>query len=228
MKPPFIFTVLLLASCVAAAHALELNSSSLLVSDSRQNAILLVDPFKNSSTELSGDSRGVGPALHVPEGMFVATNGHILVCDRKQKALLSIDPRSGNRTIVSANGSRGNGVAFIAPRAVAPGPNNTWLVVDNHLDGIVIVQSNGDRNLLEQSSTEISLSVPVAVISEKNIAWVLDQKRRRILQVDLKTGDRSIVSDDQSTGPDFQFPRSMQLLRRGAVVVSDSRLNAII
>ena len=92
--------------------------SRLFATDFALDAVFTVDIESGDrqiySSTLSDTPRGSGPSLNNPFGMDVASDGTIYVSDIGLRAVFAID-LDGNRTIISSNEGKGEGVKFGSP-----------------------------------------------------------------------------------------------------------------
>ncbi len=140
-------------------------------------------------------------------------NNRALVTARSVNVLLAIDLVSGERSVVSGMGV-GSGPDFSAPRDVTlDSVRNRAIVVDQGADAIIAVNLlTGDRTILSDNMTGsgpdfITPSVAAMDFTNQRM-FVIDgdglNRFNAILEVDIVTGERSIIADSTTgTGHDF-------------------------
>ena len=231
----------------------------LLVVDSGEDAIFSVDLDNGDRTIISDDDDtdnnnaqvGTGPGFDIPNSIALDSsdpaNPRLFVVDSSLDAVISVDLNTGNRTVISddddefnGNAEVGTGIGFNSPRSVTlddRDPDNlALLVVDSGLDAVIAVDvATGNRTVLsddEDSSngnaevgSGAEFSSPQSIILDNrdpdNIrALVTDTSLRAIIAVDLTTGDRTVLSDDNDAfnnnamvgnGLGFLIPASLTL-----------------
>ncbi|MEZ5507028.1 MAG: hypothetical protein R3F38_14110 [Gammaproteobacteria bacterium] len=155
-----------------------------------------------------------------------------ITVDANGGAILAIDLDTGNRVVIASN-ERGTGVEFSFPRAITladevlcssllSGATHCGIVADAGLRALLLVDLGaGDRVLLsgETLGSGPALSFPLGIAlsqdcgGSEQCALVLDLDRLALFRVNLQTGDRVIISDDDTgSGPTFQLPTSVLVL----------------
>ncbi len=233
-----------------------------LTIDSRLRAVVAVDLLSGDRTVLSDsvmpDSLN---AFLGPVGIALDTvNDRALVVDNRLRAVVAVDLLTGARTIVS------NDDLPIRPVPIPPAntgvPVNPFnnpvaivldgaraLIADAGLRAVVAVDlSTGARTILSNSTTPtdglnpLSSPISIAVDSASSRALVVDTGLRAIVAVNLLSGARTIVSnDDTPTRPapippattgvpvnPFSSPSGIVLNGTGPALVTDPGLRAVL
>lgn len=145
---------------------------------------------------------------------------------------------------VSTAGGPGAGPDLLEPTDfVIDDAAGRALVVDNGLDAVLAIDlASGDRQVLSGPGIGLGpdLGLPCAILLDgpgralvldgnfNNTAFLGGQGQRRILSIDLVSGERSVVSDD-STGAGSGFAAPLDMIRDGArLLVSDNAFRSII
>lgn len=219
-----------------------------LVTDTEETAVVAVDLDSGNRAVIASNERGAGPDLIVPHSMVVAdgalcnavfagvTRCAILV-DAALRAILAVDLQFGDRMILS-DGVIGSGPEFSFPSAIALSADcvdapHCALILDSNQAALFAVNlESGARVILSDerngSGPNFQLPTTVAAIGECNgvlpagapCALVADAEAGALLAVDLASGHRTVVSDDdegavrRGNGPQLDIPV--------AVVVADS------
>ena len=94
------------------------NSNRVFATDFANDAVFAIDIETGNrsiySSAFTDTPRGEGPTLNNPFGIDVADDGTIYVSDMGLRAVFAIDA-DGNRTIISSNEGKGEGVKFGSP-----------------------------------------------------------------------------------------------------------------
>lgn len=187
-------------------------------------AVVEVNPGTGARTLISGRGQGKGPALAVPESVAVEASGDLLVADEGATGgtqLLRITPATGDRVVLSANGT-GSGPTLTG--ASVGLENGVIYLMDQNGTIMSVDPLSGDRTLISGPTlgTGPGFAFPVSMASDSaSSVVVLDMAQRptghgysvgALIRVDLTTGDRTIVSEDGNpTGsPVFDAPIDVQ------------------
>ena len=162
---------------------------------------------------------GAGPTLFGPSGIGVINNSRVLVSNYAADEIIEVILQSGDRTILSADGTQGNGPPFSQPDGIAVGTSGLAYVTDA-LEGAVFSVdmttgngTRGDRVILSGGAVGSGPAFvrPVGIILDdaNNRVIVTDYDANLLLSVGMNNGNRSILSDANSnvgSGPAFIFP----------------------
>lgn len=201
---------------------------------------------------------GAGPPFLGPRFVALAAGGQILVADRSIPgiyAIVSVDPDTGARTTLSGcvdaacSAVVGAGPAMRRLFGIVLGPDGRLFVADD-LAVYAIEPGSGDRVLLS-GCPDASCAVPVGagpafgepadlVVAKDGSLLVPYRLEGRLFgslrRIDPATGERVLVSGCESLdcdtvrggGPAFAEPFGVGFDRRGRLLVSDSRLDALL
>lgn len=105
------------------------------VGDNTRNALFLINPINGRRTIVSGDptgkDEGSGPAFGTLRDIALHPSGDILVADVSNAAILRVDPVTGDRTILSDNGTPDGVNPFSQITGAFARPNGQVFVGDN-------------------------------------------------------------------------------------------------
>jgi hypothetical protein len=181
---------------------------------------------------------GAGPTLFGPSGIGVINNSRVLVSNYAADEIIEVILQNGDRTILSADGTQGNGPPFSQPDGIAVGTSGLAYVTDA-LEGAVFSVdmttgngTRGDRVILSGGAVGSGpvFVRPVGIILDdaNNRAIVTDYDANLLLSVGMNNGNRSILSDANSnvgSGPAFIFPAGIAFdVANNRAVVSGGNL----
>ncbi len=201
---------------------------------------------------------GTGPPFLGPRFVALAAGGQVLVADRSLPgiyAIVRVDPATGARTTISgcANATCsavvGAGPAIRRLFGIALGPDGRLFVADD-LAVYAIDPDSGDRVLLS-GCADAHCAVPVGagpafgepadLVVAKDGSLLVPYRLEGSLfgslrRIDPATGERVLISGCESLdcdsvrggGPAFAEPFGVGFDRRGRLLVSDSRLDALL
>jgi hypothetical protein len=189
-------------------------------SAARRPAVIEVNPGTGARTLISGRGQGSGPALQVPVSVAVEASGDILVADEGATAgtqLLRITPATGDRVVLSANGT-GTGPTLTGSSLGLEG--GVIYLMDQAGTIMSVDPVTGDRTLISGPTrgTGPGFAFPVSMASDSaNSVVVLDMKQAPVgpgfglgalIRVDLATGNRTVLSVDGTPkgSPVFDTP----------------------
>ena len=210
------------------------DGNSLFVVDSDLLALLKVDLVTGDRVVVSDASTGSGPVFGFPTSLVVSqSEDTVYVADMVNDAVYSVDLQTGNRTPVSDNVGTGTGTSFSVVYGIDINGDETKLyVVDAVLDALMEVDiATGNRVIISDSGTgtggHLENSYGLALNSAKTKAYVTNQSAGAgsLVEIDLASGNRSVVSDASTgIGRDLTEPSSVALSPDGlkAYVVEDS------
>ena len=182
--------------------------------------VVEVNPATGARTLISGGGRGSGPALAVPDTVAVEASGDILVSNEGVTGgtqLLRINPATGDRVVLSANGT-GTGPTITG--ASVGLENGVIYLMDQNGTIMSVDPLTGDRTLISGPTrgTGPGFVFPVSMASDSaNSVVVLDMKQApagpgfglgALIRVDLATGNRTVLSVDGTPkgSPVFDTP----------------------
>jgi hypothetical protein len=180
------------------------------------NQVVQVNKSSGVRTVISGGTGGLGtgPALNIPRSVAVEASGDILVGDDNPSGfasrILRIDPATGNRTLLTG-AARGSGPAFAPFGVYVTIAGGVIYAVDPTGEVMSVDAVTGDRTLVSGATrgTGSMLVDPVSIApGPAGAVAVLDQNSAggpgasSLVQVDLASGDRSVVSSNAQNPSD--------------------------
>ncbi|GJM25509.1 MAG: hypothetical protein DHS20C16_19240 [Phycisphaerae bacterium] len=206
------------------------DDGSLIGADSVDDRIVRINRATGAATLISGAGAGSGPELDRPLRLFLDADGSLLVTTQL-RLVFRIDPTTGNRTLLLDDSD---------PNDFFP---DSFSGIATTADGTIYVTGGGDGPLIARVDLQaaalvdvdfenITFSVPDIVPSGGNTALVIDAGRRAIVEVNLTSGDETIISNvdtqfgpadtEVGTGPDFgQPPRAIAVAEDGTIYEAD-------
>jgi hypothetical protein len=170
--------------------------------------LFMIEWSEDRLTALRGGSTGAGPRLWAPRGVAVDWSQDLAyVVDKHVDALFSIDLQDGSRTIVGHLASCREEQPLADPLGVALAPSGKEvLVLDERAALAAIDRESGNCRIVsdQDRGTGPSFHSPwdIAVMPDRDVAYVADWELDALLEVDLNTGDRAVVSDEaHGSGP---------------------------
>lgn len=218
------------------------SAGRVLVSDTRENAVISVDLATSARTLLSGEGAGAGDNFQTPAGMSldvetglygqVDSAGQVVVADPDAAALVAVNLATGTRTVLSG-GPAGTGPAFSAPKGVFFDPGDAaasvpgrYLVVDEDANALFAVDpANGARTIISDATTGTGpeLGRPQGVTLELDAdgrtgrALVVTADPAALISVDLTTGERKEISGpNEGDGEPLSAPLAVLMELRKA------------
>lgn len=184
--------------------------------------------------------RGDGPTILEPISIaYRATPETVYVVDVFRNGILSVDTTTGDRVLLSDDndevdglGMVGTGVGLGGPRGIATDvANGRLLVVDESLRALVSVGlATGNRTVISddadsanggaQVGTGPGFVGPAWIARDGSRAIVCDTTLAALFSVDLATGNRTVISDDDDTtngnamvgtGPSLSFAKGLTI-----------------
>ncbi|MFG1496757.1 hypothetical protein ABMA57_09000 [Saccharospirillum sp. HFRX-1] len=168
-----------------------------------------------------------------------SVNNRALVVDSGLKALLEVNLNNGERTVISDATIGGGDKAFSSPNAIAlDSIHNRALVVDSGLKALLDVNlSTGERRVISDNDTEnggpaFNFPIAIALDNDNKRALVIDNENSpALLAVDLNTGERRVISDNDTkgSGQTFATPTAITLdSDNNRALVLDAFLNVVL
>lgn len=217
--------------------AVEL-SGNFVVVDAGSGVVLRVLPATGERSVVSRPtSVGSGPSFQSPLGIAVEADGNLVVVEDGffgRKAVVRVDPITGVRTIVSDT-NRGEGPLLENPLTIATEPDGQLVVVDvaglfpDLAPRIVRVDRfSGDRTIVSGAGTGRgpAFQSPSGIAVERDGFLVVADAGillpPRILRIDPRTGDRTVVSGPLTgSGPLFENTFNIAVEAAGHLLVID-------
>jgi len=203
-----------------APLGLSFHAGALWSTDTWLDAAIRVDPATGARSVASGYSIGSGTIFANGRGAhYDAAGKRVLGWDPGLAQLIAVSLVDGARTILSG-ATIGNG----------PAPNGAWDMVvtagkaflANNTEIRAIDLASGDRSIVSSSMVGQGPALMPSFGPQDSITsdlsgqtlWVLNNKR--LLRVDVATGDRTLVADDAGTGTGPPMADSQDLLYDGS------------
>jgi len=167
----------------------------------------------------SHDNKGI-PFKNFNQIVADIPNNRLLVADLGLNVIFSVQFETGERDLFVSN-KHGNGPSMENPVALKYGGENEAFVVDNQLESIFSINlETGNRKVVSaygKSETEETgkgpqIDEPVSIVINPSLthAWVSMREQENILEVDLESGDRSLLEPDPSLGATaFKLPSGL-------------------
>ncbi len=211
--------------------AMDTTRGRVLVADSSASALFAINLSNGDRTVLQGQ----GAFFAEPRGVVVSNdNSTAYVADGEISTLFAVDLGTGDRTVI-ADSTIGLG-PWIDPRRVLIGdPGHVW-VLDYITDAIVDVElSTGHRSVTAWSSagTGPHMGGPWGIAVHPT-RWnepvlVTDNFYERVYALDLSIGQRRVLSDLVSAGPNLDQPYGITWDVQGnRALLVDAVLDALI
>lgn len=179
--------------------------------DSSPGRVVSVDPVTGVRQVLSSAEVGDGDLFEVPKSIMVGEEGLFVIDSREEgETLVHIDQESGDRSLVSNISIRDNGY----PSNLIPSDNrNQAYVVDEETLYLVNLDGSGMEVITNSEiggDIEYMHFTDLVKSNAENQILVTGSAVESIVSIDTNTGDRAIVSsNDSSEGPDMFFPTDM-------------------
>lgn len=208
-----LWPVLWLWLCLAAGHATaEPAPGALLIADAGLDAVLAVDPDSGDRADVSSAAVGTGQPLLLAHDIIVLPDLRLLVADSQLDALVVIDPATGDRTIASC--------ADLASRCVAAGDPFVCCTGSGTGDSGAPCAAVG-------TGPEFS-NLQRVVHTDDGRLLATDAVEEVIFEIDLATGDRSILSGmGVGTGVALDGPIGLAIESAGTLLVADNFLRGV-
>lgn len=173
--------------------------------------IYAVDPVTGDRSLLSGSSVdgstpvGTGPELAVRAITMSPDPNIIYATSFNLDAVIAVEIDTGNRTIISADGVAGDGPAFTQPLGIDIADDGTIFVSDLGTDGgaaFMVDPVTGDRTLITgETSLGSGVAInPFGIGVFEDLAGIPGRRvlladGNGLIEVDLATGDRTLISE---------------------------------
>lgn len=164
--------------------------------DSRLRAVIGTDLATGDRWVVSDAVTGGGPLMVVPNDLFLVGDGTALVSDNGIDGVFRIDLETGERAIVSG-GAVGSGPPMGWPRAVTRGPEGDTWVADSNLGALVRVEAEGRRTVVSsaRAGDGETWRQPQGLVVQDGLAYVVDDLRDALVEVDPATAEQRVVAD---------------------------------
>jgi DNA-binding beta-propeller fold protein YncE len=222
--------------------AVNLTGTQAVIFDDRTDALMTMDLTTGERTLIADDATGMGGDIVRLEQLALNAAGDtVYSVDAPAVTVVSIDVATGDRTVISG-GAIGGGEALQVPIGLAlDEANGKLLVGDDGANRLFAVDlAGGQRTLLSGADALGALigAGPVFATIEavafdalNNRVLVADSGLLALMSVDLATGNRTIVSSNETVGagPPLVFPVGVALgANAGEAFVADRGMGAIV
>ena len=226
------------------------SSGMIVVADTFNNRIRLVNPTSGVVTTLAGSSQGsvdgtgTGANFYYPLSVAVIpSSGMIVVADTFNNRIRLVNPASGVVTTLAGSGNydfadgTGTGASFRRPGAVAVTSTGDIIVSDsdNHrirlvtLAGVVTtLAGSGNYDFADGTGAGASFRLPRGLaVTSTGVIVVADAENNRIRLVTLAgvvttlAGSSGGFADGTGTGATFASPTGVAITSSGVLVVSE-------
>ena len=197
--------------------------------DQLLETLVMVDLITGDRQLLPNNAIGTGPRIESPHS-FALTSDGLLISESAKSRLLNVNPDNGNRNVVVDAPEQFNFQGLTVDQ------RRNRAFVFNHIGSSaeLMVMDLSTKELRVLSSTTVG-SGPDFITAEKityhsglNRILVADSGARALIAVNPDTGERSILSDNDSTGVDFDLPTGLAVNRDGSrALVVDSNLGVL-
>ena len=189
---------------VTGVTAGQIIPGDIIVTDPKQNAVILVDPVTGDTTTISAGGLFFNDLIR---GIVIHPNGKLYVT--VPGGIIRVDPVSGIQTTFSSGGN------FSQPIGIAIDTNGFLFIVDNNGGVIRVDPSTGDQTLI--SSGGIFQSLNSIAVDASGDLLVTDTAADSIFRVDPVTGGQTTVS----TGGSLANPSGIAIDANGDLLISD-------
>ncbi len=207
-----------------------------------------VDILTGNRTIISNNSNGLGDDFSTPRALCLnVLENKAYVTDSGVDAIFEVDLVTGNRRIIS-DAVTGSGPNLSSPKSITLNSSeNTLYVSDSEwvsgdfVGSIIEVDIvTGNRTVVSDAmiGSGPSLSSPHSItlntkdnkIYVSDSSWAGDGYLGKIVEIDLATGNRTVISSDTvGAGPEFEYITSFSLVQeKGKAYVTDSSLGAVL
>jgi sugar lactone lactonase YvrE len=178
------------------------------VSDTKQKKIISINLSTGSRQILSGSTNGSGMRLESPKSLvFDKVRNRLLVADTILNIVFSVDTQTGKRDYFISN-RFGQGLIINSPTAIKAVSEKSAYIIDTKTNNLIKVDLvNGNRTLISSGKDTSQGSGPLfdtpsglSINANTNTAWVIDRELAAIFEIDLSTGDRSILAVETKMG----------------------------
>ena len=203
---------------IGLVGAVFLGDTQAAAVDRDLDTVVVIDLASGDRRLLPGNAIGEGPRFNTPRG-FVQLDDRIFVSDSQSNQILVVDRVTGDRSIFVD----GADSLLNQPRALTlDGENNRLLVIDNVDEAarlLTIDLSDQSLTLLSGDGVGIGpeLLEPAGVVLDRSNdrLLVVDQDQDALLAIELGTGNRSVITNQESEGPEIGFLTGVALSRDG-------------
>ena len=206
-------------------------SQQAIVLDRDMESLIVVDLISGERSLLTNNAIGSGLRFNQPHSLADLGGNRALVTDSTSGRLFEVDLTNGNRELILDNPDQ-----FNLQATALDTPNNRAFFINNTEGDPELVEFNlSTKELRVISSTTIgsgpTLAFPEDIVFSpvSNRVFVIDSLARALFEIDIATGNRSIILDNSNSGLEFDTPLSLAVngAETTAFVGDDGALIAI-
>ena len=215
-------------------------SDKLWLLDEDTKRIIEIDSNSGLRSILSeaGDSKGT-PFKYFNQVVMDSQSERLLVSDTELNVIFSVALDTGIRELFISN-RHGNGPSLTTPKSLKHAGSETALVLDSTLEALVSINlATGNRHIISTAGSDnieeigagprMKSPIGIELNSDFSKAWISMREQASILEVDLMTGNRSLLNpipiEDATT---FKLPNGISYdADNNQILVSDIYLDRI-
>ena len=206
-------------------------SQQAIVLDRDMESLIVVDLISGERSLLTNNAIGSGLRFNQPHSLADLGGNRALVTDSTSGRLFEVDLTNGNRELILDNPGEFNLQATALDK-----PNNRAFFINNTEGDPELVEFNLSTKELRVISSATIGSGPTLAFPEdivfspgSNRVFVIDSLARDLFEIDITTGNRSIILDNSNSGLEFDTPLSLAIngAETTAFVGDDGALIAI-
>lgn len=190
--------------------ALDTTNNRLLLADAENAALYAMNNNTNTTSIFIDGSVGQGQHFNYPRSASYDPSGRFVYVG-DSSTIYKVDLATGDRSVVSSQ-TVGVGPQLYDIYDIAIDSSNNLLYLVNLNTLFKVDLSTGNRTVVSNTTTgtgpSFSKASGLKVDVASQVAWLIDYQLEAVLQVDLLTGDRFILSDNitNGIGQQFNFP----------------------
>ena len=206
-------------------------SQQAIVLDRDMESLIVVDLISGERSLLTNNAIGSGLRFNQPHSLADLGGNRALVTDSTSGRLFEVDLTNGNRELILDNPDEFNLQATALDK-----PNNRAFFINITEGDPELVEFNLSTKELRVISSATIGSGPTLAFPEdivfspgSNRVFVIDSLARDLFEIDITTGNRSIILDNSNSGLEFDTPLTLAIngAETTAFVGDDGALIAI-
>ena len=217
------------APFVRLAAAEFLGNHQAVAVDSLLETPVIVDLSTGDRTLLPNNAIGSGPRFQDPHA-FAIQNNRLLVSDGESGRLFSVDRENGDRTPLLNDASR-----FNLQGMTSDDTNKRSFVINTLGEAPQLMAFDANNDTLTEISGPSVGSGPALVDpqeivfnSQLNRILLVDRGLQALVSINPQNGERTVLSDNNSDGVDFDFPTALAVNAAGTqAFVADAFLSVL-
>ena len=204
-------------------------AGNLIGVDITNDTVVNIDRTTGAATLISGNGAGSGPEIDAPNRVFRDTDGSLLVTTLA-RLIYRVDPDSGNRTLL-LDASDENDPFPDSFTGIATAANGDIIVINVNAAPFIALVDEAAGALTDVAAANVTNGAEEIKPGNGNAVIIIDSFRRAVVQVDVTTGEETILSNvDTAAGPvdtevgmgsDFGQPRVLAVTDTGTIYVAD-------